>query len=181
MIHVYKRILFAILITVVSGYAPSRIFAEYVLPYPSAMPGNKVYKISRVIDQIKKYWSFGSIAQTKYTMNMADKYLIEAKTLFEYKQYLLAFDALERSDKEITTISKQIQRGIKEKKNMSLVVTSLKEEMSTHENLLTKLQRELPPEFTWTPEKVSSTVLSIHERLMISINLRQDIRASMNP
>ena len=161
---------------------PSLVFSEYVLPYPSAMPGNKVYTISRIADQIKRYWSFGSIAQAKYIMSTADKYLVEAKTLFEYKQYLLAFDALERSDKEITTLSKQIQRGIEEKKNMSLVVASLKEQMSTHEKLLTKLYRELPPEFIWTPEKISSTVLSIHERLTASIKLRQNIREnSMNP
>ncbi|MEK7060610.1 MAG: DUF5667 domain-containing protein [Patescibacteria group bacterium] len=173
--YIVSILLFAIVI-----FTPARVHAEYVLPYPSFMPGNKIYRVSRMFDQLKRYWSFGSIAQTKYTMNMADKYLVEAKTLFEYKQYLLAFDALDRSDKEIVKLSKQVQSGIEEKKNMSLVVESIKEEMSVHEMLLTKLQKEMPSEFIWTPEKQASTVLSIRERLMISIKLRQDIRVSMN-
>ncbi len=161
---------------------PSLVFSEYVLPYPSAMPGNKMYRVSRVLDHVKRYWSFGSIAQAKHIMNMADKYLVEAKILFEYKQYLLAFDALNHSDNEIIQLPERIQSGKAEKKNMSLVVASLKEQMSTHEKLLTKLYRELPPEFIWTPEKISSTVLSIHERLTASIKLRQNIREnSMNP
>lgn len=106
---------------------------------------------------------------------MADKYLVEAKTLFEYKQYLLAFDALERSDNEIVTLSRQVQRGIEEKKNMSRIVSSIKEEMLAHEMVLTKLQEEMPPVFTWTPEREASTVLVIYDRLMESIKLRQKI------
>lgn len=159
---------------------PSLVFSEYVLPYPSAMPGNKVYKISRIADQLKKYWSFGSIAKTKYVMNMSDKYLVEAKTLFEYKQYLLAFDALNRSDNEIIKLPDLIGRGISEKKNMSIVVSTIKEQMNVHERLLAKLQTEMPLEFTWRPEKVSPTELSIYDRLMKSIKLRQDISLSFS-
>jgi len=160
---------------------PSLVFSEYVLPYPSAMPGNKVYKISRIVDQLKKYWSFGSIAKTKYVMSMADKYLVEAKTLFEYKQYLLAFDALNRSDNEIIQLPERIQSGKTEKKNMSLIVSSIKEQMSVHMILLEKLQTEMPLKFTWTPEKKASTELSIYDRLMESIKLRQDMRVSISP
>lgn len=160
---------------------PSLVFSEYVLPYPSVMPGNKIYKVSRVLDQLKRYWSFGSITKAKYIMNMADKYLVEAKTLFEYKQYLLAFDALNRSDNEIIKLPSLIATGISEKKNMSLVVASIKEEMIAHERLLEKLQKELPLKFTWTPEKKASTELSIYDRLTKSIKLRQDMRVSINP
>lgn len=156
-------------------FTPSFVFAEYVLPYPSVMPGNKVYRVSRMFDELKRYWSFGSIAQTKYVMNMADKYLVEAKTLFEYKQYLLAFDALNRSDNEITKLPSLVAAGIAEKKNMSRIVSSIKEEMLAHEIVLTKLQREMPYVVTWTPEREASTVLTIYDRLMESIKLRQKI------
>lgn len=154
---------------------PSLVFSEYMLPYPSVMPGNKVYRVSRIFDELKRYWSFGSIAQTKYIMSMADKYLVEAKTLFEYKQYLLAFDALNRSDNEITKLSSLVGAGVAEKKNMSRIVSSIKEEMRAHEMVLIKLQTELPSEFTWTPEREVSTVLAIYDRLMESIKLRQKI------
>lgn len=154
---------------------PSLVFSEYVLPYPSVMPGNKIYRVARMFDQVKRYWSFGSIAQTKYIMSMADKYLVEAKTLFEYKQYLLAYDALNRSDNEIIKLPSLVGAGVAEKKNMSRIVSSIKEEMLAHEKLLIKLQKELPSEFTWTPEREVSTVLTIYDRLMESIKLRQKI------
>ncbi|MEK7577132.1 MAG: DUF5667 domain-containing protein [Patescibacteria group bacterium] len=156
-------------------FIPLSVHAEYVLPYPSVMPGNKIYKVSRVVDELKRYWSFGSIAKAKYIMNMADKYLVEAKTLFEYKQYLLAFDALNRSDNEVIKLPSFIGAGISEKKNMSLIVSSIKEQMSVHEKLLETLKNELPSVFTWTPENEISTVLFIHDRLMESIKLRQEI------
>lgn len=153
--------------------------AEYVLPYPSAMPGNKIYRVSRMFDQLKRYWSFGSIAQSKYVMSMADKYLVEAKILFEYKQYLLAFDALERSDQEIATLPEYIRVGVSQRKNMSLVVSSVNEEIKVHVTLLEKLQKELPSEFTWTPEKQASTVLSIHKKLEDSIGRRTQMLATL--
>ena len=68
------------------------MFAEsqYVLPYPSAMPGSFLYKLNLVQEEILRYWYFGDFGQFKYNLGLSDKYLVEAKTLFEYKQYLLA-------------------------------------------------------------------------------------------
>jgi len=86
-----------------------QVRAEYVLPYPSAMPGNKLYRIMRIIDELKKPLYFGSITRYKYHLSLADKYLVEAKTLFEYKQYLLAVDALERSDREFQEATPLLQ------------------------------------------------------------------------
>lgn len=154
---------------------PTSVFAEYVLPYPFLMPGNKIYKISRMADVIKRYWSFGSIAQTKYSMSMADKYLVEAKTLFEYKQYLLAFDAIERSDQELSRLPENIRAGGLQRKNMSLMITSIKEEINMHEKVLKKLQAEMPSEFTWTPEKKSPTILPIQNRLEEAILFRRRV------
>ena len=69
---------------------------DYVLPYPGAMPGNRLYTISKIVDYIQSWWSFGNLSQFTYQLSMADKKLVEAKTLFEYKQYLLASDGLAR-------------------------------------------------------------------------------------
>src|SRR3989344_5659903 len=81
------------------------IFAEqciaesiYVLPYPSSMPGNKLYKVHLFLESLEQYWYFGSFGQFKYSLKESDKYLVEAKTLFDYKQYILANKALQKSD-----------------------------------------------------------------------------------
>ena len=65
--------------------ATSFSFAEsdYVLPYPSSMPGSKFYQIRLIWDEVKKYWYFGSFGQFEYNLKQSDKYLVEAKTLFE--------------------------------------------------------------------------------------------------
>lgn len=128
--------------------------AEYVLPYPSFMPGNKIYKITRVVDKLKEYWYFGNLSQAKYHLALSDKYLVEAKTLFEYKQYLLALDALKRSD---DYFSKQ--------KNI--------EAAKAHILVLESLLRQLPPTFEWKPEKDDPTQLPISEKLEQSIIIRQ--------
>src|SRR3989344_2434627 len=87
----------------------SRVEAAYVLPYPSYMPGNKLYTFSRFFDEVGRIWNFGSIASTKYALHLSDKYLVEAKTLFEYQQYLLALDALQRSDRQLKCLKQTPQ------------------------------------------------------------------------
>src|ERR1700749_87312 len=72
--------------------------SPYVLPYPSFMPGTIFYKIDRVIEIFEKYWYFGDFGQFTYNLKESDKYLVQAKTLFEYQQYLLAMVALQQSD-----------------------------------------------------------------------------------
>ena len=96
-----KRLIFLLILFVAF---PSSVFADYTLPYPSYMPGNKLYKASRLFDELQKYWHWGNIASVKYRLKIADKYLVEAKVLFEYKQYVLALDALERSDMHIKSL-----------------------------------------------------------------------------
>src|SRR5438876_8559854 len=93
------------------------VHADYVLPYPSFMPGNKFYKISKIIETFEKWWYWGSIGQTKYNMQLADKYLVEAKTLFEYKQYFLALKALRQSDAYISKVPLFINQARNEKKD----------------------------------------------------------------
>ena len=133
----------------------SSVRAEYVLPYPSFMPGNKLYRVTRIVDKLKNYWYFGTIAQAKYHLGLSDKYLVEAKTLFEYKQYLLAVDALGRSDDEFRKVSKNPAAAQK------------------HIEVLTQLLSLVPDTFTWTPEKSEATRLPLKDLLEASIRLRQ--------
>lgn len=136
----------------------SSVRADYVLPYPSYMPGNKLYKLTRIIDQLKKYWYFGDIAQEKYHLQLTDKYLVEAKTLFEYKQYLLGADALSRSDQQFRQLPKN----------------SLTHEAAVkHGEVLSQLLTIVPDEFNWSPEKSASTTLHLKDLLTASIEIRR--------
>jgi len=150
----------------------SLVHADYVLPYPSYMPGNKLYKVSRIIDQVKKFWYWGSIAGVKYHLGLSDKYLVEAKTLFEYKQYLLATDALRRSDTEYIEIPQFIVRAKVEGKDITLLEKTVKEAAQTHIQILDGFKQTVPAEFTWTPEKTTPTILPIGNLIETSINIR---------
>lgn len=150
-------------------------FAAYVLPYPSTMPGNKLYRISRVVDQLKKYWYFGNIAQIKYHLGLADKYLVEAKILMEYKQYLLATDAINRSDREFLQLPKYLGDAKKEKKDMSLSEALIVEAAEIHRSVLSRLESAVPEQFIWTPEKEKPTELRLNELLRASEEIRSRV------
>jgi len=154
---------------------PLSVRAAYVLPYPSYMPGNKLYRISRIIDTLKRYWYFGNIAQIKYHMQLSDKYLIEAKTLMEYQQYLLGSDALLRSDKEFMQLPAYVQRVKAEHVDVTIYKQFIREEGMKHEEILSSLIQAIPKEFTWTPEKATATHLNLNEMVGHSIDLRMNI------
>lgn len=169
-------VVFVILLASLFSFIPS-VHASYVLPYPSYMPGNKLYRISRFIDASKKWWHWGNIASAKYHLGLADKYLVETKTLFEYKQYLLALDALVRSNEHVGQIPAFIEAAKKEGKDMKAQGQIVVEAMDVHNDVLTKLVREVPAEFFWQPEKSSGSSLKIKELLTKSIDLRQKLRS----
>ncbi len=131
-----------------------------------------MYTVSRMIDQVKKFWYWGSIAGVKYHMGLADKYLVEAKTLFEYKQYLLAADALKRSDSAFQQISQLITRVHVEGKDTSVLEKTYNEAADVHIEVLQKLLQNLPAEFIWTPEKAPPTNLPLQQLLLRSIEIR---------
>lgn len=135
--------------------------ADYVLPYPSAMPGSPFYRISLVKDDILKLWYFGDIGQFKYNLKMSDKYLVEAKTLFEYKQYLLATNALSNSNLYFKKINPKF--------NLS-IYNSAKEK---HIEVLKKTKNDVPKNFLWRPEKEKETNLNLWEIIENSIAIRQ--------
>lgn len=159
--------------------SPPLAHAEYVLPYPSYMPGNKLYRVTRIVDRLKKPFYFGTIARIKYHAALADKYLVEAKTLFEYKQYLLALDALSRSDREVAAMVPGIARGGKEGKDMRAFVRQTQEMCDTHLLILNGLKLRLPVTFEWTPEKSIPTTLPLGDRLTSSVILRSSIKENL--
>lgn len=150
----------------------SRVQAFYVLPYPSYMPGNKLYTFSRLFDEVGRIWNFGMIAETKYALHLSDKYLVEAKTLFEYQQYLLGLDALQRSDEQLKP---SVLHSIGQLKQM------LQEAMTVHISLLTKLRDDLPEQFEWRPEKADAQVLKIYDELSRSMEIRKKTIAQEPP
>lgn len=149
------------------------VHAAYVLPYPSFMPGNKVYKVSRRMDELKAYWYWGSLGKVKYHMALADKYLVEAKVLFEYQQYLLAVDALTRSDAHIHEVPRWIERAEGEGKDLSRLKEVVSEERVKHVEVLRSIREQVPKEFPWTPEKSAPTNLPLHTMLDASIAARE--------
>lgn len=172
--------LFCVLSAVVCLFVAQPAYAEYVLPYPSYMPGNTLYRISRIIDTMKNYWYWGTIAQIKYHIGLSDKYLVEAKTLFEYKQYLLATNALQRSDTELSGLPTRMSEGSREGKDMSSQKNILSDAMQVHIASLELMKKQLPSEFKWTPEKAAATDLSIGLLLDTSIGLREKLLSELH-
>lgn len=152
------------------------VFAEssYVLPYPSSMPGSKFYKVSLIWDEIRRYWYFGDFGQFKYNLGESDKYLVEAKTLFEYKQYLLGYKSLQKSDFYFLNILPFLKKAQKENKNISAKVDLFREASRKHIEVLVKMKMEVPETFNWQPEKSQSTNLNLKKAIVISIKMRKN-------
>ena len=149
------------------------VYAAYTLPYPSYMPGNKLYKVSRAIDTLKKYWYFGNIAQVKYHISLSDKYLVESKTLFEYGQYLLAVDALNRSNNEFLAIPGHISGASHEGKDVRNVSETVQSASMKHTEVLTNINTFVPKSFLWVPEKSTSTELDLEHLILSALRIRK--------
>lgn len=156
---------------------PRSIFAEspYVLPYPSVMPGSIFYKLNLIQEEILKYWYFGDFGQFKYNLSQSDKYLVEGKTLFDYKQYLLAFQALQKSDKYFEKIKPAILSAKKNGKNTTDKEKLLKEAAEKHIEELSKLKQNLPATFEWEPERQHPQTLNLQEAFENYIKARQEV------
>lgn len=135
----------------------------YFLPYPSFMPGHKLYRIHQAWEKIQEYWYFGSIAKFKFHLQMADKYLVEAKTLFEYQQFLLATKALEKSSHHLEKASPYLEKAEKERKDVSQKKKILASACQKHREVLTKLLDEVPAEFFWQEEKEEGQKLALRK------------------
>lgn len=146
--------------------------SDYVLPYPAVMPGSKLYLLQEMKNTALQYWYFGNLAQFTYNLKQADKYLVEAKTLFEYKQYLLADAALKKSDHYFQKLSYFLENAKRENKNISEKKLILRSASSKHIEVLKKLKDDLPESFNWQPEKDEATELNLKEEIEESIRMR---------
>lgn len=147
--------------------------SPYVLPYPSFMPGSVFYKVNLIKDEVLRFWYFGNFGQFKYNLKLSDKYLVEAKTLFEYKQYLLGYQALEKSNKFFELAPMHLGEAKREGKNIDSNLKMLSNAAGKHTEVLEKLLNEVPQSFTWNPEKENPTVLNLKEALENSISVRE--------
>lgn len=165
-------ILFIFFVLVI--FFSKQIFAEstYVLPYPSFMPGTAFYKIHVIWEKLMHYWYFGSFAQYEYNLSEADKYLIEAKTLYEYKQFLLAYYALEQSNYYFSKISGNLNSAEKENKDISQKTNIFKQAALKHIEILESLDHSIPYEFTWNAENSIPIILNNGTLINESIAIR---------
>lgn len=172
----YKKLLYFLLYLI--GFAllfittSISIFAnEYVLPYPSFMPGNPLYRFSEFFDTTKSIWSFGSVTKFKYHLALADKKLVEGKTLFEYKQYLLASEAILVYNYQLASANHFLYEAKNEGKNISEKKRLFQDAIDIHHIILVKLKEDNPKDFFWQPEKGSSQIIKIESILNKAIDL----------
>lgn len=152
--------------------SPSFAKSEYVLPYPSAMPGSVFYKLNLVKEEILKYWHFGDFGQFHFNLKQSDKYLVEAKTLYDYKQYLLGQNALQKSDAYFEKVYPSLLSAKNKGKNIFEKEKVLKAAAQKHKEELLKIKNNVPPAFVWTPERERPTKLNLWEGLNTSIEHR---------
>lgn len=166
------RLIFFLLFLI---FFQTEVFAQssYVLPYPSNMPGSYFYKLDQVKEKILKFWYFGDFGEFKYNLKFADKYLVEAKTLFEYKQYLLGIEALNKSDSYFKKIESSLKRAKENGKEVSDKEKILKEASLKHIKVLEKIQKEIPENFTWEPEKSKPVRLELKKEIDESVLIRE--------
>lgn len=152
----------------------SFVFAQssYVLPYPSAMPGSKFYKLHQLFEGMEKYWYFGDFASYHYNLKYSDKYLVESKTLFEYGQYLLAYEALKKSDFFFNETKESLEKANRNKKNIDEKKGNLRNASLKHIEVLNQLISLTPQEFDWKPEKGNPSKIKIKEKINESIKVR---------
>lgn len=166
-----KRIFF---FTIIYFLFAKQAFAQssYVLPYPSAMPGNILYKVNLVKESLLKFWYFGDFGQFKYNLKESDKYLVEAKTLLEYDQFLLAYNSLQKSNEYFDKISSHLLSAKKNGKNIDQDRNILKEASLKHIEVLSKILKEISSTIVWRPEKQKPITLNFKNLINQSISIR---------
>lgn len=169
-----KNYVWVVVVTLIFFSSGFKISAQshYVLPYPGTMPGNKVYSLLQLKDTLEEYWYFGDFAQFLYHRQQADKYLVEAKTLFEYKQYLLAHQALKKSDEHFVKLPGYLKNAKEQKKDITEKKRLLTDMALKHTEVLRGIYDNVPETFTWTPEKDDPTVLNLRADVTKALQIR---------
>jgi len=159
----------------------SFVFAsEYVLPYPSYMPNHKLYKIRQLVEKLTQYYYFGNLSQYKYYLKTADKYLVEAKTLFEYRQYRLAIISLERSDDYFNKAGLSLLSAAQEGKKIDQQTETLSAAKEKHLSVLEGLLNSEPETMSWHEENQPEIVLDLKSSLTISKKQREIVGSLIN-
>lgn len=166
--------LFFLVFLFLIAFVPT-VFAQsdYVLPYPSSMPGNLYYKFHLIYEGFSKYWYFGDFGQFNYNLKMADKYLVEAKTLFEYKQYFLGYQALNKSNQYYVNVLPNLIKAEKNGKNILQKKELLGKASQKHIEFLQTIENSLPGTFIWEPERSTPITLNLKKTFDESIYLRE--------
>lgn len=136
--------------------------SNYVMPYPSYMPGHKLYKLHQIWETVQEYWHFGDLSKEKFHREMADKYIVEAKTLFDYGQHKLAVEALIKSNDHFARAILYLMDITHEKKDNGESKQLLLQSRDKHVELITLLDDALPDEIDWQEEKKENQKLPLH-------------------
>jgi hypothetical protein len=164
---------FCLLLLFLSFVKRSFAASDYVLPYPSTMPGSFMYKPHSILEEVLKYWYFGNFGQFTYNLKESDKYLVEAKTLFEYNQYLLGYNALKKSDEFFVKTLPFLEKAKKEGKDVNQNRETLSSAAQKHIEILKIIEKEVPESFNWQPEKSAASILDLKSIIESSILQRE--------
>ena len=137
------------------------------------MPGTISYKLHLVWEKVLQYWYYGDFGSYEYNLKESDKYVVEAKTLFEYNQYLLGVIALQKSNTYFIKVEPFLQKAKKDGKNVTDKSELLKQAAEKHVEVLQQMEEETPVDFTWIPEKSPSSILHLHQLIQTAIKIRQ--------
>ena len=165
--------LFFLIFFLVLSFKPVYADSSYVLPYPSFMPGNSLYKARLLLEYVQEFWYFGNLSQFEYVRKQSDKYLVEAKTLFEYKQYLLGVPALKKSDAYFIQEETHLMEAKKQAKDIKQKELTRKLQAQKHTEVLLSLLPLVPKDFHWNPEKEESTYLALHDEIKEAVKIRK--------
>lgn len=175
-----ERILLVLLFTLISILIinPSSISAfdmasGYTLPYPPQMPGGIFYKVRVLEERIGEIWNFGSFSKFQYDLALSDRYLVQTKTLIEYQQYLLAKDALIKSNNFFLQTLPQLTKASSEHKDISTERETLRKAAAKHLEVITYLLDQTPETVTWTPEKAKPTTISFSDLFKQALAIRK--------
>jgi len=147
--------------------------SDYVLPYPSSMPGSKGYMFDQVQEKLSPLWHFGDFGSFKNNLYYADKYIVEAKVLFEYNQYLLATVALRKSDSYFSRLENNLNNASQNGKDITQKREILMSASQKHVDILTDIASNTPEDFLWVPEDNLPTKLHIHTMIEESLHIRR--------
>lgn len=170
-----KKASFLVLVLWLLFFAAPKIRADsdYVLPYPGIMPGHRLYPVKQLADRLYRYWAFGSFSGHRYELGLADKKLVEAKTLFEYRQYFLAVQALAESDEHFKNAAACLNKAAGQGKDVSKKNENFRAAAEKHRQVLENLIEVLPPKLVWQPEKQTAIDLDLGSVLKEAIKIRE--------